>query len=203
METLIKGSVGPFRGSDGVDTPLRLGRDSELIVTELHGKYYEQSLRGNLFHATIDTAGVALAVAGTTAGIALANPAGSGKLLSLVRIALALIFGTYVVGAIMHGVNSNPVAAPVTGTAITPIPGLIGSNFQPVGKPFKTATLPVAQTALRPFALKNATPPFSIITEDVDGQIILSQGATWSLFVVGADTTPLEIASVTWEEIAA
>ena len=107
------------------------------------------------------------------------------------------------VGAIMHGVNSNPVAAPVTGTAITPIPGLIGSNFQPVGKPFKTATLPVAQTALRPFALKNATPPFSIITEDVDGQIILSQGATWSLFVVGADTTPLEIASVTWEEIAA
>ena len=203
METLIKGSVGPFRGSDGVDTPLRLGRDSELIVTELHGKYYEQSLRGNLFHATIDTAGVALAVAGTTAGIALANPAGSGKLLSLVRIALALISGTYVVGAIMHGVNSNPVAAPVTGTAITPIPGLIGSNFQPVGKPFKTATLPVAQTALRPFALKNATPPFSIITEDVDGQIILSQGATWSLFVVGADTTPLEIASVTWEEIAA
>src|SRR5437588_8650600 len=158
METLIKGSVGPFRGSDGVDTPLRLGRDSELIVTELHGKYYEQSLRGNLFHATIDTAGVALAVAGTTAGIALANPAGSGKLLSLVRIALALISGTYVVGAIMHGVNSNPVAAPVTGTAITPIPGLIGSNFQPVGKPFKTATLPVAQTALRPFALQNATP---------------------------------------------
>jgi hypothetical protein len=27
----------------------------ELVVTELHGKYYEQTWRGNLFHATIDT----------------------------------------------------------------------------------------------------------------------------------------------------
>lgn len=40
-------------------------------------------------------------------------------------------------------------------------------------------------------------------TVDTAGEIVLSQGATWSLFVVGADTTPLEIASVTWEEITA
>src|SRR5437870_6134728 len=99
---LIQGQVGPQVVSDGTETTPRLGRSSEVIVTELHGKYYESNFRGNLFHATIDTGGVALAVAGTASGIALANPAGSGKNLSLVRVALGVVSGTFVTGTIMH-----------------------------------------------------------------------------------------------------
>jgi len=194
--------VGPQILADGNIARLRQSKGGELIVSELHGKFFEQNYRGNLFHATVGTAGVALAVAGTTAGIALANPAGSGRLVSLVRVTFGLVSGTLVVGTIMHGVNTNLIAAPVTGTALVPIPGRIGSGFQPSAKAFVTATLPVAQTPLRPFANKAATPPFGLYSEDVDGQMILEQGATWSLFVVGADTTPLEIVGVTWEEVA-
>lgn len=200
---LTEGTVGPQVISDGVQANLRLGKGAEVITTELHGKYYEQNYRGNLFHATVDTGGVALPVAGTSAGIALANPAGSGKNLSLVRVTLGIVSGTFVTGTIMHGVNTNTVGAAVTGTAITAVAGLIGPNLSPVGKFFKTATLPATQTALRPFLVKYAAGAgFIVAMEDIDGSIILTPGTTWSLYVVGADTTPLEVIGVSWEEIA-
>jgi hypothetical protein len=57
MKTLIHGAVGPYRAAAGVETPVRLGLDSEVVITELHGKYYEQTRVGNLYHACM-TAGV-------------------------------------------------------------------------------------------------------------------------------------------------
>ncbi|MDE3076382.1 MAG: hypothetical protein KGJ86_13250 [Chloroflexota bacterium] len=203
MPLPLTGLVGPAVAADGATPPLRQGKTGEVVVTELHGKYYEQAARGQLFHATVDTAGVALAAAGTTAGFALYNPLGSGKNLEIVRVALAIVSGTYVVGGVMHGVNTVPQAAAVTGTALTSVAGMAGSQATSVGKAFKTATLPVAQTALRPFVSKNTAAPFQILSEDVDGQIVLAPGTAWSLFIFGADTTPLEVASVTWGEIAA
>lgn len=48
----ITGQVGPSVNSDGVATePVRQTRTGELAVTEVHGRYYEQSRRGNLFLA--------------------------------------------------------------------------------------------------------------------------------------------------------
>lgn len=48
----ITGQVGPTVNSDGVGTePLRQTRTGELAVSEVHGRYYEQSRRGNLFLA--------------------------------------------------------------------------------------------------------------------------------------------------------
>jgi hypothetical protein len=41
----------------------------------------------------------------------------------------------------------------------------------------------------------------SFVLEDlVDGAISLAPGATWSLYVIGADTSPLWKISVTWIE---
>lgn len=200
----IEGQVGPQTLADGTIVVPRLTRDGAIATQQVNGAdYTEGAVRGQLFHASTSTAGVAIVAAGTTAGVALANPSGSGKNLSISRVALGLVSGTFVVGTVMHGVNTNTVAAPVTGTALTAIPGLIGGSFSAVGKPFATATLPVAQTPLRPFAVKNvtaATGSWFQVTEDVDGQIVLAPGATWSLFSVGADTTPLEIVGLTWVE---
>lgn len=205
MALTVRGQVGPQVLADGTEQPFRTGKTGELVVTELHGKYFEQSMRGNLFHASIAAAGAALSVAGTAAGIALYNPAGGAgaKLLSIIKVTLGIVSGTYVVGSIMHGVNTNVNAAATTGTALTAVPGLVGSSAKPVGQPFSAATLPVAQSPLRPFALKNATPPFTQLFDDVDGEIVLAPGTTWSLFVIGADTTPLELVGITWEEVAA
>jgi hypothetical protein len=48
----MSGQVGPQVLSDGVGTqPFRQIKTGELAVTEVHGRYYEQSRRGNLFYA--------------------------------------------------------------------------------------------------------------------------------------------------------
>lgn len=199
----VEAQVGPQALSDGALAVPRLGRYGEQMMQQSIGAdHYEGCLRGVVFHATTATAGVTLSAAGTAAGLVLANPAGSGKNIGIIKVALTVVSGTFVVGGIHHGVNTNTVAAAVTGTTITPVPGLAGSSFAASGRAFATATLPAAQTILRPFSMKNATPPWLQLAEDVDGQIALSPGASWSLFSSGADTAPVVIIGVSWIETA-
>lgn len=48
---LINGTVGPQIASDGTSPPtgIRQGRQGDMIVSELHGRLYEQNFRGNLY----------------------------------------------------------------------------------------------------------------------------------------------------------
>lgn len=67
---------------DGQSAPFNMGRANELLVAELHGKYFEQCYRGNIYYASTATAGVVIPIASTlTPTYSLWNPAGSGKLL--------------------------------------------------------------------------------------------------------------------------
>ena len=45
----LSGQVGPQIAGDGTWPVLRLGRSAEGVVTELHGRFYEQTYRGNVF----------------------------------------------------------------------------------------------------------------------------------------------------------
>ncbi len=65
----VTGQVGPAFLSDGVGTqPARQSRSGEVNFSEVHGRYYEQSRRGNLF----------LARAAITAPIGFASSNGIG-----------------------------------------------------------------------------------------------------------------------------
>lgn len=67
---------------DGSTAPITLGRNNEQLTAELHGKYFAQCYRGNLFYASTTTAGVVIPIASTlTPTYSLWNPAGSGKLM--------------------------------------------------------------------------------------------------------------------------
>jgi hypothetical protein len=55
--------VGPSVASDGALTPLRGGKQGDGIVTELHGRFYEQTYRNNIFHTGL---GVATSIANAT-----------------------------------------------------------------------------------------------------------------------------------------
>src|SRR5260221_10751324 len=48
---LMQGSVGPTLEQDGVVPAggIRQGRLGDAIVSELHGRFYEQTFRGNVF----------------------------------------------------------------------------------------------------------------------------------------------------------
>lgn len=44
-----EGQVGPFVLADGTVNTLRMGRQGEQIFSELHGRFYEQNFRGNVY----------------------------------------------------------------------------------------------------------------------------------------------------------
>jgi hypothetical protein len=48
-EVTIQGQAGPRAVSDGSTEDVRLGRTAEVIASELHGRFYEQTFRGNVF----------------------------------------------------------------------------------------------------------------------------------------------------------
>lgn len=48
-EVDVRGRVGPDALADGSLAKVRLGRAAEQVFTELHGRFYEQALRGVLF----------------------------------------------------------------------------------------------------------------------------------------------------------
>ena len=87
--------VGPPSATsypDGATPPQLGGRQGDAIVSELHGKYYTQASRGNVFYASNAAAGEAFSIYSGTAyaGLLLWNPPGSGKNLSMIRVNLGL-----------------------------------------------------------------------------------------------------------------
>jgi hypothetical protein len=209
MNAEVMGQVGPEVASDGAEVNLRLGKGAELIVSELHGKYAEQSYRGNVFVAC-QTAGVQLAtVAGTAPSFSLFNPASSGKYLALIRwdMVLTVAAGTPVIGAYMLTVNTNPIAAATTGTAVVPIPGIVGGTSTAVGKPLTSATLPANPTLYRPF-VNHLTGAITTIPNmpgffiDFDGTCLIAPGCTISVGQLNVDTSNASaLCGVIWEEI--
>lgn len=68
--------------ADGSSANINMGRANEALVAELHGKYFTQCYRGNVFYASTATAGVVVPISSTlTPTYSLWNPAGSGKLM--------------------------------------------------------------------------------------------------------------------------
>lgn len=203
--------VGPDFLANGSSSLVQGGRNAEVIVSELHGKFYTQAFQGNLFSA-VQTAGVTVLTAGaTTASFALANPLGSGKLLVPVRFEMVITVtpATPVLGAYALYVNVNPAAAVVTGTALVPIPAMVGTSTQPAGKPFTTATLPVAPTLWRLINTRytgavTTIPNMPALAIDFDGTAILTPGSTLSLQQIAGDSTNASaLCAIIWEEVLA
>lgn len=203
----LQGIVGPQVVSDGSATAPRMGRTAELIMTELHGKYFEQNLRGNVFTCT-PTAGVLTLGTATTVSTTLVNPPGGGKLLSLIRIEVAItaLPGTPVVGTYGVYVQSNPLATAPIATAATIQSSLIGSAFKSQGQVYTAATV-TAGVLFRNIANKETgasttipyLPTFSI---DFDGTLILQPGTSITVGQNTGDTTNATAAiTYIWEEI--
>ncbi len=98
----VSGQVGPVLIGDGTGTnPLRQSRTGDLNVTEVHGKYYEQTRRGSLFYAR--------AVVTAPAGLASSNGIG---------------------GPLLWNGSSNviayPIALSVCETVVSTVAGALG-----------------------------------------------------------------------------
>jgi hypothetical protein len=202
-------TVGPRSLADGSLLDPRGAKTGEAVVQQAHGKYYEATHRGKCFAGMTAVAGVSVAnlAQGTTGPITLANPAGSGKRLSILRANMGYVSGTMPAGNLTYSVNTNPAAAAVTGTAITPVCLDIGSGIGPTAKLFTTSTLPAAPTPIRNFANLDANlatstnNPYNIV-DDVDGSIVLEPGTSLTISgTTAAGSSPLVAFGLEWEEI--
>ena len=207
--------VGPIYTADGVtpSTP-RYDRFTGQVISQAHGKYYEATSRGFLYSGCASgltpTTGLA-----TASPLTLYNPVGSGKRLAIKKVSMGPgATGTLGSGAQFHCVYTinGPVAtqsnvAP-TGTAVSPVNCDIGAASSSVASLLSTATLNANPLKLYPFAqqgqaIGGTTAAYAqVVTEDVDGNIILEPGSGWTLQgVTASGTSPVVSIGVVWEEI--
>jgi hypothetical protein len=95
------------------------GKAGEAIIAELHGKYYTQTYRGNVFVGSTAIGGVVPPAFNATAQVYMIwNPQGSGKNLVPINITLGYISGTSLAGNLGYsyltgmGTTRWPVVVP-------------------------------------------------------------------------------------------
>jgi hypothetical protein len=197
--------VGPQVNSDG--TNLITQRATKLgagVVQELHGRYYEQAYRKNIFQVAsqaVATTTVGLAV--TYTGLVVANPPSSvvNLVLNKASIMQSVIQATQIEAyAIAFGFNKT-TAVTLTTPAVAQST-FIGSGAVANGVAAISATLPTAPV-YGIFVTNTATatqnPPCGVI--DFEGSVILQPGA-YALWVTPTQASVAGLwFSFQWEEV--
>ncbi len=200
--------AGPVQSSDGAQGGgIRIGRSNESIVGDAHGRYHEAVSRGNVFCAA-NQASATFTLFGTTTatGFILANPAGSGKNLSVLQLGYARV--TAESAAIEQLVLSASYAAQTLSslTALVSRSMLVGNQASGVGIAYSAATLSAAGVIIAPFMVPSisATAPLNngpLAVIEYAGSIVIAPGG-WLQIAAGFTNTLAGIASAVWEEVA-
>lgn len=196
---------GATQVSDTTKIPARAGRQGDLIVSELQGRYYEQTFRNNRFYAaTTALVTTTVGLNTTYTGLVLSNPITSVVNLALDKASMmqSVLQSTQVEAyAIATGFNS---ATNVTHTTpVAPKSCLIGSGKTPVALADVSATLPTAPLYTM-FVTNTGTATADstgIQVVDFEGSIILPPGG-YALWVTPAQASVAGMwFSFQWTEI--
>lgn len=225
----VSGQVGPSFLSDGVGTqPFRQGKLGEMIVQELHGRFYEQVVRGNVYSIGSGTTALSATTITLTATstpiLGIYNPTTSGVNVVMLQLALS--------------VAANTLTAPVPPGAFL-LAGSVGNTAVSTGStPFNRKTMASSGSAVKGFpggvALTGLTnnvvvfdglelPNLSGLTNagtitaqtstsnatagaygvvNFDGNLIVPPGGVLSLVNTTSTTTYSVAGRLLWEEVA-
>lgn len=196
-----QGIIGVQNGADGA-TPItvRIGQQGDQLVSELHARYYEQTVRSNMF--SVHTQGTSVtttaALATTFTGLAVGNPAGSGVNLVLNKFSAAQ-FAVGVAGTIgiMGGLGSITAS-------LTPQSRKIG------GGAVSLATATAGQTISTPLLITTfgsvgsvATTGYGVeagIFVDLEGSVVIPPGSFVATYTSTAQTSAFQF-GFAWEEV--
>jgi hypothetical protein len=202
---LLQGNQGQTGKQVGQNLTVGMGEYSEVLVTELHARYYENTYRGQKFSCLFASA--ALAVAAAASSFVLINPPGSGKNIVLIDAYVAFTAIT----AAATGTDIVLAWAPVPsipatiGTLITPQNTFLGSGGLSIAKAAPTATYATTPTFARVLASLYgdlATADFTGIHDDIAGAVILAPGSGLAIFGVNGTPADMSIAPcLTWDEV--
>ena len=209
--------VGQRDDGDGVTSndADRTTRDGGKVVSQLHGKYAEQTIRGRVYTGVSASAGIALILPATGGGHpTLWNPSNSDRYLSIVRLELSWVSGNNAPGALEWAAvpgdagSTHATGAPIaTATRVAPV-GVLGGKVDAKGIWAPTVnTFTVAPAFHRPTGLSlftgvaaTAVAPFAL-RADYDGDFVINPGKAICLCTQAATTTALFQVAITWEEI--
>ena len=195
--------IGPQTLSDTMlSTSARGGKQGDAIVSELHGRYFEQTYRKNMFFAASQAvATTTVGLATTYTGLCLSNPIGSGIVCALNKANIAQSVIETAVDSFGLAVGFSGATNVVHTAALTPQSSLIGSGVSPIGKVDTSATLPVAPV-YHSFisSTSSATTDVTNGFVDYEGSLVLLPGAFVIWASPAASVSGMWFAFL-WEEI--
>ncbi len=212
--------IDPSSGGipDGTITNVNLGRSNELIVSELHGKYLEQTYRGNVYIGSTTTAGSVVAIASTlTPTYTIWNPAGSGKLCVPIVTLIAWNATTAALGGLVWTATTNAgssIATTAPFVAFTTAGPIVNANLgsgkvsqMRFGNNSTTITLTAATTFYRNTGFTTGATTAATTTlsgwtwrDDWDGMSIIPPGN--AIHLMGSTAVLLTaVISTVWVEI--
>ena len=203
IQTIV-GPQGPSSAGSGIQN-LRGGASGEVVVQELHGRYYETAARKAIF-AGANTAGVTTSAgfATTCTGLILTNPTGSTVNLVLNKVSYAALVAQ--TAALIFGLQTgvNPAAQVTQTTPIVPAGNFVG---QPQGQGLlaSAATLSVAPTRL---ILLDSLLTGAITTLpqggkmiDMEGSLVIPPGGFVATYTSAASVASSLAFGFQWEEV--
>ena len=197
--------VGPGSASDGSLVGLRGGRAGEAIVSELHGRYYEQAVRGNLFMASaIVTAPVIYTTAAGTGGPIIWNGS-SNKNVVLLAAGVGITVVTTVAAALGITGNTGQPSAPTSTTAADSRGNLLIGGDAAAATPYRVGTPVNAGGCFLPF-MDAHTGALTVDTGvmrwvDLGGAIVCPPNGWVSIAASATATTLVATLALVWEEV--
>lgn len=205
MSLTVEFEFGPRFSSDNTGEAPWLGMGASQVQQDVWGKYAEVVRRGYVYSASC--AAVALGTAFTTTPpISLWNPPGSNKYCSILKAHLAVTTVQTTINAIAYGAVNAQATKPTTGAVAVPQNALIGSSTTGAVQAFSASTLTAAPTQIgTAFQLSSGGTASSalttVVTDFVDGTIMLLPGSAFGMQGVTASGTGSGIITVYWAEI--
>ena len=201
----MAGRAGVARFGDGQSTlDQRLGQQGDLVMSELHGRYYEQAVRKNVYFSLSVGRATSL-VSTSTIGNCIYNPPDSGVNLAISKWS-SIMTGT---AATCTGIGLAVGYQPTTPTSVTAADAT-GSTYltQPTlltgkAKAYAIATVLIAPVMIAMLHHNTAainTVGVDQLSGDFEGQLIVPPGA----FITTAATGGAGVGHttwITWEEV--
>ncbi len=202
---IFEGVVGIQNNPDSANsTPIRQGHQGDVLVSELHGRYYEPTYRKSMFGGSIVGQVTTVGVATTYTGLCLSNPVGSSVNLVLNKVGITFLvaFPAAAAVGIMTGYNGSTSVTHTT-------PAVVRNKYVGAGVGSglldSACTLPIAPVLDTVFfagltgAITTVTAGDAIV--DLEGTIIIPPGGYGAIYTSTASGAASMAASMTWEEV--
>ena len=210
---LVQNQVGPIASSvsiaAGTQAPNRSGQLGDQIISGMHGRYYEQCYRRNIFSAANSTPVVTvIGLATTYTGLSITNPIGSSVNCVLLKVGYGFCVLQPTSGVIVGLSTGYNTSTNVTHTtAMVPKSNFYGVGAAPVCLVDSSSTLPSAPTLQMVFGsclngsaltITNTSP---LTAMDLEGSIILPPGGFAAFYTTIASGAASFVGSFIWEEV--